>query len=39
VSGLGIPALTVELATHTSTELDQNLAGVKALLAYLGAGQ
>lgn len=30
---LGIPAITVELTTHTDVEWDRNLAGVKALLA------
>lgn len=31
---IGIPAITVELKTHDSTEYEQNLAGVKAVIEY-----
>jgi len=31
---LDIPTITVELATHESSEWNQNLAGVKAILDY-----
>ena len=35
LASMGIPAITVELTTHDSIEWEKNLAGVKALLAYL----
>ena len=34
LASIGIPALTVELKTHSMIEWDQNLAGIKALLKY-----
>lgn len=34
LASIGIPAITVELKTHTSIEWAQNLAGIKALLNY-----
>jgi len=33
LASIGIPAVTVELATHTGVEFDKNLAGVNALAA------
>ncbi|PIR82981.1 hypothetical protein COU19_02865 [Candidatus Kaiserbacteria bacterium CG10_big_fil_rev_8_21_14_0_10_56_12] len=33
LASIGIPAITVELQTHTTIEWDKNLAGIKALLA------
>lgn len=35
----GIPAFTVELTTHDTTDWEQNLAGLSALLAHLAEGQ
>jgi hypothetical protein len=35
LASVGIPAITVELKTHNAVEWDQNLAGIKALLADL----
>lgn len=32
LASIGIPAITVELTTHTDTEFDKNLKGVRALL-------
>ncbi len=37
LASLNIPAVTIELKTHGSVDWDQNLAGVKALLALYGA--
>lgn len=34
----GIPAITVELATHEETDWEQNLAGVRAILAHYAGG-
>lgn len=34
LASIGIPAITVELKTHTTIEWPQNLAGIKALLKY-----
>lgn len=34
LASIGIPALTVELATHEAVEWDKNLPGVKALIKY-----
>ena len=34
LASLGIPALTVELATHETIEFEQNLAGMTALFSY-----
>lgn len=34
LASIGIPAITVELTTHETIELEQNLAGVKALFEY-----
>ena len=34
LASIGIPAITVELKTHESTEWDRNLSGIKALLEY-----
>jgi predicted deacylase len=31
---VGIPSITVELTNHTDTDLEKNLAGIKALLKY-----
>ncbi len=36
LASIGIPAITVELKTHETTEWDKNLAGIKALLEYYG---
>jgi len=36
LASVGIPAITVELETHTSTEWEQNWAGVEALLNHYG---
>lgn len=36
LASIGIPAITVELTTHTAIEWEKNLAGVKALLGYYG---
>jgi hypothetical protein len=36
LASIGIPAITVELKSHELLEWPQNLAGVKALLAYFG---
>ncbi len=33
LASIGIPAITVELSTHETTEWDKNLAGLKALIA------
>lgn len=33
LASIGIPAVTVELTTHTAVEFDKNLAGMKALFA------
>ena len=37
LASLSIPAITVELTTHDSVEFDKNLAGVKALIAYMAS--
>ena len=37
VSMVHIPAVTVELSSHDSPELDQNLAGLRAMVAYIQA--
>lgn len=34
LASIGIPAITAELATHSSIEWDNNLAGIKAVLKY-----
>jgi predicted deacylase len=34
LASIGIPAITVELSTHETTEWDKNLAGLKAVLAH-----
>ncbi|MFA6376025.1 MAG: M14 family metallopeptidase [Candidatus Paceibacterota bacterium] len=34
LASIDIPAMTVELATHNTIELDRNLAGVKAIFKY-----
>ncbi|MEK7586772.1 MAG: M14 family metallopeptidase [Patescibacteria group bacterium] len=34
LASIGIPAITVELKTHTTIEWEQNLAGIKALFEY-----
>ncbi|MCX6702187.1 MAG: M14 family metallopeptidase [Candidatus Zambryskibacteria bacterium] len=34
LASIGIPAITVELKTHETIELEQNLSGVKALFEY-----
>jgi len=34
LASIGIPAITVELATHETIEWEKNLAGIKALLDY-----
>jgi hypothetical protein len=34
LASINIPAITVELKTHESTDWEQNLAGLKALFAY-----
>lgn len=34
LASIGIPAITIELATHETIEWEQNLAGTKALLEY-----
>jgi len=34
LASIGIPAITVELSTHETTDWDKNLAGVKALFEY-----
>lgn len=34
LASIGIPAITVELKTHTTIEWEQNLAGINALLQY-----
>lgn len=34
LASVGIPAITVELATHESIEWDRNLAGIKAVFKY-----
>jgi len=34
LASVGIPAITVELSTHTTVEWEKNLAGMKALLNY-----
>ncbi len=36
LASVGIPALTVELSSHSAVEWEQNLAGIKALLARYG---
>jgi len=36
LASIGIPAITVELTTHTDVEWEKNLAGIKALLDYYG---
>jgi hypothetical protein len=35
---VGIPAILVELATPRATEIERNLAGLKAVLAVLAGG-
>lgn len=35
LASIGIPSVTVELATHETLEWEQNLAGTKALLEYM----
>jgi hypothetical protein len=37
LASIGIPALTVELTTHTDVEWDKNLAGITALINYYAA--
>jgi len=34
LASIGVPAITVELSTHETTEWDKNLAGLKAVLAH-----
>lgn len=34
LASIGIPAITVELKTHNTVELEQNIAGVKAIFDY-----
>jgi hypothetical protein len=34
LASIGIPAITVELSTHETTEWEKNLAGMKALFAH-----
>ena len=34
LASIGIPAITVELKTHETIEVEQNIAGVKALIQY-----
>jgi len=36
LASVGIPAITVELKTHETTDWAENLAGIKALLSYYG---
>jgi predicted deacylase len=36
LSGAGIPAITVELSSHTATDWPQNLAGIRAVLGLFG---
>lgn len=36
LASIGIPSITVELATHETVEWQQNLAGVRALFAHFG---
>lgn len=36
LASIGIPAITVELATHETVEWEQNLAGARALLEHFG---
>jgi predicted deacylase len=36
LASIGIPAITVELTTHTDVEWNKNLAGITALLDYYG---
>ena len=37
LASIGIPAITVELKTHETIEWKKNLAGVQALLQYMGS--
>jgi hypothetical protein len=37
LSSVGIPAITVELSTHSALDWEQNLAGLQALLEHLAA--
>lgn len=37
LASIGVPAITVELSTHESTEWEKNLAGVQAILAQYSA--
>ena len=37
LASIDIPAITVELATHTSIEWDKNFAGIKALFEFFSA--
>lgn len=39
LASIGIPAITVELTTHTTVEWNKNLAGTKALFEYYGRPQ
>lgn len=39
LASIGIPAITVELATHQTIEWEKNVAGVKAVLGYFGKKQ
>ena len=39
LASIGIPAITVELSTHTTIEWDRNLSGVMALIKYYGKAQ
>ena len=34
LASIGIPAITVELSTHETTEWEKNLAGMKAVIAH-----
>lgn len=36
LASIGIPAITVELSTHTTVEWEKNLAGIKAVFAQYG---
>jgi hypothetical protein len=37
LASIGIPAITVELATHETIEWQKNLAGAEALISYFGS--
>jgi len=39
LASIGIPAMTVELATHKATEWERNFAGIKSLFEYYSAGK